>query len=451
MANSKAITTTFWGISATFSGSLNGQSYNGKMVFAQEVAIGSLMAKDWEAESVSLSFPYGNKKLKAFTGKSFDAEWKEATKVLKIYLTNNQHWFILAILNEQNELQKYCLVFEPKKEITIKKFPGIQKVLNKLITVDIAIYFACKDILINSLDIKKGISFRTGIKIGSKAFSLPTAANTLVNCGSTNTPISINQPLGDVIHIDTLGFEYREGGENPINKRHEPNQLFLELKIKNTPLTILKGNLKAIRIGFVLDKLHSMERFSWESNLALEVDFDIPVTDTQTGKNRLLSLRPMQWLRKIGFPPSWFPSLFKKNKPRPEATKGITITKNDLKNIDLIKVNDDYHALIPDETVLERVVYDWKTHDLELAVKVKFQSPLSKAELQNLESQHPESGAFLTALQKEATAREIDTTNKSIEDLKKDLNSYTGDFPLNNYPEIFKVNQVAIYINPKNN
>jgi hypothetical protein len=120
-----------------------------------------------------------------------------------------------------------------------------------------------------------------------------------------------------------------------------------------------------------------------------------------------------------------------------------------LTNIKLIKATDDFQSLIPDETVLERVVYDWKTHDLELAVKVNFQSPLSRAELQELESKHTELNILLKALQKEAKKRNIDTTDKSVEDLKKALNNYTGNFPLNNYPEIFKVNQVAIYINPQ--
>jgi hypothetical protein len=438
---------TFWDISATFSGSLNEQSEKGTMVFSQEVAIGSLIAKDWAAASVALPFPYGNEEKKVFNGQSFEAEWKKEGRLLTIYLTNNQHWFLLATLDEQNNLKGYCLVFEPKKEIAIKKLPGIQNSLESIISVSISIYFAPNDVEIETLNIKKGISFKAQMNLGDQKYNFPKEENTLINCAATPTPMSINQTLDNVANIDTLGFEYRPEGKNPITKVSEPNCLFLELKFKKTPLTMLKGKLKKIRIGFILDKLHLMKHFSWESNLALEVDFNVPITDEKTGKNRLISLKPMQWLRKIGFPPSWFPNLFQKKKP--EEIKGITITKADLTNIKLIKATDDFQSLIPDETVLERVVYDWKTHDLELAVKVNFQSPLSRAELQELESKHTELNILLKALQKEAKKRNIDTTDKSVEDLKKALNNYTGNFPLNNYPEIFKVNQVAIYINPQ--
>lgn len=443
------MTITFWDISATFSGSLSEQSDKGTMVFSQEVAIGTLIAKDWATAAVALPFPYGNEDKKIFNGQSFEAEWKKDSRLLTIYLTNNQHWFLLATLDEQNKVEGYSLVFEPKKEIAIKKLPGIQSSLESNISAKISIYFAPSDVEIETLDIKKGISFKAQMSLGSQEYDFPKEENTLINCASRPTSISIDKALDKVAHIDTLGFEYRPEAKNPITKVSEPNRLFLELKLKNTPLTMLKGKLKRIRIGFILDKLHLMQRFSWESNLALEVDFNIPVMNKITKKRQVISLRPMEWLRKIGFPPSWFPSLFKKNTPRPEETKGITITKKDLKNIELIKDNDDFQSLIPDETVLERVVYDWKTDDLELAVKVNFESPLSQAELQTLTQQHPNETDLLAALQKEAAAREIDSTNKSIDDLKKSLNNYTGDFPLNNYPEIFKVNQVAIYINPK--
>jgi hypothetical protein len=447
MANSTAMTITFWDISATFSGSLSEQSDKGTMVFPQEVAIGSLIAKDWATGGVALPFPYGKEDKKIFNGQSFEAEWKKDSRLLTIYLTNNQHWFLLATLDEQNKAVGYSLVFQPKKGITIKKLPGIKKPLKSEIVANVSIYFAPKDIVIQSLDIKKGISSKAQINLGSKEYTFPKEANKLMNCASIPAPLSINQGFDSVLHIDTLGFKYRPEAKNPITKVSEPNCLFLELKLKNTPLTVLKGKLKAIRIGFILDKLHLMQHFSWESNLALEVDFNIPVMNKTTKKRQVISLRPMQWLRKIGFPPSWFPSFGQKKKP--EEAKGITITKADLKNIKLIKDNDDFQSLIPDKTVLERVVYDWKTHDLELAVKVNFQSPLSLAELQTLESTHTDANLLLKALQAEGQKRDIDTTGKSKEDLKKALNSYTGGFALNNYPEIFKVNQVAIYINPK--
>ena len=70
--------------------------------------------------------------------------------------------------------------------------------------------------------------------------------------------------------------------------------------------------------------------------------------------------------------------------------------------------------------------------------------------LKQTKAGHPytlKEAALLVALQKEATDRGIDITGKSIEELKMALNQYTGGFPLNQYPEIFKVNQVAIYIN----
>lgn len=451
MANSTVMTITFWDISATFSGSLIEQSDKGTMIFSQEVAIGSLIAKDWAAEGVALPFPYGKEDKKIFNGQSFEAEWKKDSRLLTIYLTTNQYWFLLATLDEQNKVEGYSLVFQPKKGITVKKLPGIKKILKNKIVANVSIYFAPKDLKIETLDIKKGISSKAQINLGSKKYTFPKEENALINCSSIPAPLIIDQELDSVAHIDTLGFGYRKEAKDEKTHINQPNCLFLELKLKNTALKVLKGDLKAIRIGFILDKLPLMQRFSWESNLALEVDFDVPIKDKKTGKNRLISLRPMAWLRRIGFPPSWFPSLFKKNTPRPEETKGITITKEDLKSIELIKANDDFQSLIPDETVLERVVYDWKTHDLELAVKVNFESPLNLAELQTLESAHTDESALLKVLQEEAQKRNIDTTGKSIIDLKKALNSYTGGFALNNYPEIFKVNQVAIYINPKEN
>ena len=447
MANSVEFNTTFLGNSGSFNGlEVSTSSIGGTFLFTKKVVIGSLIGKEWKRQGVEPIFPYGNVTTKTFEGQSFPATWNKGAKQLTLQLTTNNYWQLVSSLNDNHEVEHFYLAFLPKEKISINKLPGIKQKLEKPLQTAIKIYFATQDISLNDLTITKGISFKAALELGVKKYNFPTKEKETINCNQAIPPLVVQQSIGTLVTIEKIGFEYRTAEKNSITRLPNPNQLLLNFEMTATALTILKGNLKNIRIGLILDKLPQMQRFDRESNLALEVDFDLPITDKKTGKKRLIALRPMQWLRKIGFPPPWLPNLFKKGTPQPPETKGITITKDDLTDIQLLKNNYAAQKYIPNETILQRVVYDWKTEGIEMAVKVNFQAPLTQAELAALETKFPANAQLLAALQGEATKRAISIQDKNTTQLKKELSQYTGGFPLNKYPEIFKVNDLAIYI-----